>query len=181
MSFLIEKDGKQQFIGHDPAKYLEQKWTIIGEGDEARPDDPEAEWADGEWLVPLAVIQRRLWARVKELRDANEFGIVTTPYGPLQADERSQGRLTRAVAMAEKLEARGQMFGTRWRLADNSHTPLIGRTQLEELGLMIGAQANHAFRRSDELWAQIFAPDVTREQLDVAQEEVEAGWDAGKA
>jgi len=127
MSFLIEKDGEQQFIGHDPAKYVEQGWAIVGEGDEARPDDPEAEWVDGEWLVPLAVLKERKQRAVMD-RLAEAFAVGFTPeQGPMKGhtlqvrdqDDKTNWLTSQAAYSSAIAAGAGELPGATFRTAAN--------------------------------------------------------------
>lgn len=114
--------------------------------------------------------------RLKELRDANEFGTVTTPQGQLQIDERSQGRMQRALELGRTFERlTGQSFSTGWRMFDNSEVP-VGVAQLEGWSLLIGAQVQHVFARYAALYSEIMAANSAEH---LAAIDIEGGWDVG--
>jgi hypothetical protein len=150
--------------------------------DQEALDQPEYEgWVelpDAAAALELSLIKDRLIARLKGLRDQSEFGTVTTPQGVLQIDERSQGRMQRALELGRTFEKlTGQTFATAWRMFDNSEVP-IGIAQLEGWSLLIGAQVQHVFSRYGALYAQIMAA-TSVEQLDAV--DIEGGWDVGAA
>ena len=146
---------------------------------------PELFDGDHEWdavarapKVSIGVVQDRLIARLKALRDQNEFDTVSTPQGVLQIDERSQGRMQRALELGRTYERlTGQTFATAWRMFDNSEVP-VGVAHLEGWSLVIGAQVQHVFARYAELYAAIMAA-TSAEQLDAI--DIEGGWDVGAA
>lgn len=112
-------------------------------------------------------------ARLKELRDAAEFGVISTPQGELQIDERSQGRMQRALELGRTYERlTGEPFSTAWRMYDNSLVP-IGISHLEGWSLLIGANVQHSFSRYAELYAQV-EDTTTIAQLEALN--IEEGW-----
>lgn len=146
---------------------------------EPRPRPPldGEEWSETGWRVKLDVMRSRLIDRLKALRDANEFGVVTVPQGQLQIDERSQGRLARAIKVAETYEAiTGQPFTTEWRMFDNSSAP-VNLTVLNGWTLLIGAQVQHVFAVYGARFAEI--QTANRARLDELEAEIEGGWDVG--
>lgn len=136
------------------------------------------DWATLTLVPDLEALRQPLIERIKAIRDEREFGTVATPQGVLQIDERSQGRMARALELGRTYEKlTGQTFATAWRMYDNSEAP-IGVAHLEGWSLVIGAQVQHVFARYADLYSAIMAATST-EQL--AGIDVEGGWDVGAA
>lgn len=150
----------------------------------AHPDNVAAlgeEWqplteAEAE-AEAVKVRQAAMIEQLKALRDAYEFGTVTTPQGKLQIDERSQGRLNRALEVGRNYEKlTGQPFSTAWRMYDNSWAAPITVAILEGWSLLIGGQVQHVFSHYGVLYAQVMSAQTLAELDGI---DLREGWDVG--
>lgn len=66
---------------------------------------------------PLEKERHDYLRRVKMLRNFYDYGIVETPYGPVDSDPDSQRKISGAVVMALILDTQ---FSVPWRLSDNT-------------------------------------------------------------
>lgn len=140
--------------------------------DEA-PDPAVHEWNGEGWQLSADKLRSPKIARLKELRDRNEFGVVAVPQGSLQIDEQSQGRMARAKEAAKEFEeATGFGWFTYWTMADNSEAP-INLEVLKTWTLLIAQHVQFVFSTYKDRRIALEAA-TSPEELDAV--EIEGGW-----
>lgn len=160
--FVIEKDGERQNVtdldGYDG-------WTLVSEVPDEIPDH-EAELVDGAWVIPIDIRRARVWSAVKALRAEKEDGAASTPYGPIDCDDRSKIKISGLVQTAQLL---GSDFSVEFTMADNSVQTLTA-AQMIDLGLSVSAHVDVVYGRARALREEIDA-STDPESIDI-----EAGW-----
>ena len=113
--FLIQRGDERQcvesLVGYED-------WTVLKSGEDSRPPDDEAEYVNGDWVVPLAVLRRHKIDAPKTVMAALRRLGVQTPYGRFAADHQSQSSLSSALAVA------GENYSQAWTLHDNTAVTL---------------------------------------------------------
>jgi len=109
-------------------------------------------WPD---IRTLEGVKALAWFRIKETRDAFEFGGMTVADRTFDTDTASQARIQGAVQLASMA---GEDFEIDWTLADNS-TVTLARSDLMAVGLALGNHVQFAHRTARTLRQQIEAAE----------------------
>ena len=157
MSYLIEKDGERQYVGSLDGY---EGWEVLGEGEAAQPpDDNDAIFQDGTWIIPLDVLKRRKWEDIKACRDMARFLGCPTEFGLIDADPESQRKVSGGVNMAMLL---GEVFSVSWTMYDNSVVTL-NAAQMNAIGIAVGMFEAQLHGTGQALRAQIDAATTAEE------------------
>lgn len=129
-------------------------------------------------IVPdMALIRQMRWNEVKALRDVLEDGVAPTPFGPVQADDRSKLKVSglvqmaqiawsheQAVAVAEGRDPLLTCFQETFTLADNSTIVLDAQTAIG-VGVAVGTYVSQVHTIARDLRELIDHPETDYETL----------------
>jgi hypothetical protein len=114
----------------------------------------------GVWELDLTEARQLAWNRIKQARDAEEFGTFAWSTHTFQCDETSQRRIQGAVQLAQ-LDSTTTLD---WTLADNS-VQTFNATELQQIGQALAAHVNACHVKSRTKRGEIDAA-TTEAELD---------------
>lgn len=141
-------------------------------GDRIDPEDDEVserpslqhELIDGSWVLTMDISRDAKWERIKEARDASEFGTFEYDGMVFDGDAVAKSRLEGACLFVVVLQMQGLPFQTDWTLHDNTVVSLTGE-QLINAAIARASHVDAVFARGRELRDLIFASTTTLEDL----------------
>lgn len=130
------------------------------------PDRPSAFHfpVDGAWVLSLDDAKADAWSRIKDARDAAEFGPFEYDGMVFDGDAVAKSRLEGACLFVVVLQMQGLPFQTDWTLHDNSVVSLTGE-QLISAAIARAGHVDAVFARGRELRDLILDPATTLEDL----------------
>lgn len=98
----------------------------------ARPSSAHTwNWTTKTWDLDLTLAKAQAWARIKQARDACEFGLFTWSGHTFDGDEVTRGRLVGALAGANEAIANAAPWTKPWKLANNTVVELSAQDMIE--------------------------------------------------
>lgn len=113
-------------------------------------------WESKSWTDPrtLAQVQAAKWGQAKGWRESAINADMSTPFGVIQCRPEDRSNISDAVTLANSLHELGLPVAITWTLADNTAVTL-DRTQMIQVGLLLGQRVQTAYGRGRALRAQV--------------------------